>query len=309
MRLLKLTTLVSQLRGADYTDRIVQATLTATQDERSRPTGIGATALALGALVLIYFIRSLLHFLSGTISAPLIFEQFLMCLGQGIEFLFIWHYWKGQDWGRIFVLLWSFVIAAREFSVLVDDGGDLAAFMSHPLRFLHTLLAIFLLYWLNTRSVRSWFKKMSATTADFIQQQLGGRLCTAVESSPGGAVPAWRLAFEHDAEFTLTCPWRIVLDDNLAFASNPGPGVVVDELEPQRLLQNLRVKAVRVTPRTSDLFITFEMGIELQTWSADPQAKQWRYSDSSLIVVADSVGLNSQTIAAPVPLEDSTTND
>jgi hypothetical protein len=278
-------------------------------EERSRPRGIGATALALGALVLIYSIRSLLHFFSGTITPVLIFEQLLMCLGQGIAFLLIWHYWKGQNWGRIFVLLWSFVIAAREFSVLVDGGGDLAAFMSHPLRFLHTLLAIFLLYWLNTRSVRSWFKKMSATAADLIQQQLAGRLCTAVELSASGAVSAWRLAFEHDAELTLTCPWRIVLDDNLAFASNPGPGLVVEEREPQQLLQNLRVKAVRVTPRTSDLFVIFEMGLELQTWSIDSKSQQWRFSDPGLTVTADSAGLNLQAIAATVPTEDSGAND
>lgn len=300
---------VLQLRGADYTDRTVQPTLTAPVEERPRPKGIDATALGLGALVLIYFSRSLLHFFGGPITPPHVFEQFLMCLGQGIEFLFIWNFWKGRDWGRIFVLLWSFAIAAREFSVLVDDGGDLTAFMIHPLRFLHTLLAIFLLYWLNTRSVRSWFKKASATAADLVQQQLAGRLCTAVESSPGGSVSSWRLAFEHDAELTLTCPWRIVLDDNLAFASSPGPGLAVDEREPQQLLQNLRVKAVRVTARTSDLFVTFEMGLELQTWSIDSKSQQWRFSDPSLTVTADSVGLKSQAIAAPSPSEDSAAND
>lgn len=287
----------------------MQATSNEPLEERSRPTGIGATALALGALVPIHFVRSVLHFLSGIITPPHIFVLFLMCLGEGIEFLFIWHYWKGQNWGRIFVLLWSFVIAARELSALVDNGGDLTSLMIHPLRFLHALLAIFLLYWLNTRPVRSWFKKMSATAADLIQQQLAGRLCTAIELSMDGSVSSWRLTFEHDAELILSGPWRIVLDDNLAFASKPGPGTVVDEREPQQLLQNLRVKAVRVTPRTSDLFVTFEMGIELQTWSSGPSAQQWKFSDPALIVTADSVGLSSQAIAAPIPNEDSAAND
>jgi hypothetical protein len=300
---------VSQLHAADYTDRTVQPTLNTPVEERPRPKGIDATAFGLSVLVLIYFSRSLLHFLSEPITPPLVFEQFLMSLGQGIALLLIWDYWKGQNWGRIFVLFWSFVIAAREFSVLVDDGGDLTAFMIHPLRFLHTLLAIFLLYWLNTRSVRSWFKKMSATAADLIQQELAGRLCTAVEICPGGSVSSWRLVFEHDAELNLSCPWRIVLDENLAFASSPGTGVAVDEREPQQLLQNLRVKAVRVTPRTSDLFVTFEMGLELQTWSIDSKSQRWKFSDPYLTVTADSTGLNLQSIAAPSPTEDSGAND
>jgi hypothetical protein len=150
---------------------------------------------------------------------------------------------------------------------------------------------------------------MSATTADLIADHLVGQLCIAVGKDDGG----WRIAFEHDAEVMLHCPWRVVVDDNLAFASpagavtptaerdterdterNPARKPSADEDEVRRLLENLRVKAVRVRPRTSDLFLSFEMGIELQTWSADPRAEDWRFSDPLLTVTADGDSLSSR---------------
>jgi hypothetical protein len=256
----------------------------------------------------------LFHLFSGNVAAFPIVEQLFMCLGQSLELLFIWHYWKGQDSSRIFVLLWSFVIAAKELSILIDRDGNLTSLMSYPIRFFHALLAMFLLYFLNTRPVRAWFKKMSATAAGLIHQQLVGKLCTAVD---GGSGHAWHLAFEHEAELILNCPWRIVMDDNLAFVSDfsgdragsPGTEFPVDEGLPRQLLQNLRATAVRVTPRTSDLFVTFEMGLELQTWSADARTEQWKFSDPVLTVVADAAGLNPQAIPAQIPTEDSAAND
>jgi hypothetical protein len=267
----------------------------------------------MGVLLAIYLVQGLLPIAGGTVATAVVLEQLLICFGRVIEILFIWHYWRGQNWGRIFVLLWSFAVAAKELSTLVDNDGDLMALMSHPLRFFHALLAVFLLYWLNTVPVCAWFKKMSITAADLICDHLAGKLCTAIVESGAAPYPVWRLAFEHDAELTLTCPWRIVMDDNLAFASNlssnpSGNPILEDEEQPQRLLLNLRVKAVRVAPRTSDLFVTFEMGIELQTWSTDPKSQQWRYSDPILTVIANSAGVNSQAVAADISTEDSATN-
>ncbi len=57
--------------------------------------------------------------------------------------------------------------------------------MSHPLSFFQALLACFLLYWLNTRAVRAWFKKMSATAADLITEHLVNKLCTAAAKQSG----------------------------------------------------------------------------------------------------------------------------
>jgi hypothetical protein len=296
----------------------VQTTEPAPASEAPRPTGVALTALALAALVATYLIHGLLHLTGGPLTPAAVLEQLLVCFGGGAELLILWNYWRGQNWGRILILLWSFVVAARDISVLIDGNASLTSLMSHPLSFFRLLMAIFLLYWLNTQPVRAWFKKMSATAADLIADHLAGKLCTAVETSSGDL---WRLSFEHDTELTLACPWRIVLDENLAFASTsapaagavsgaayppakcpPEPGDKEDEA--RRLLQNTRVKSVRVAPRTSDLFLTFEMGIELQTWSTDPHAHQWKFSDPLLTVTADAVNLSSQLIP-PSPSQDS----
>jgi hypothetical protein len=300
--------------------------------EPSQPQGLGLTALALAALIVIYFIRRVLHLFGGTLTLFPVFEQLMMCGGTFLELLLIWHYWKGQNWSRIFVLLWSLFVAVRALSFLVDHNLDPTALMSHPLSFFHALLAVFLLYWLNTSAVRAWFKKTSATEADLIAEQLVGKLCTALDFHPTAtnSNPVWSLTFEHGAELTLSCPWRIVLDDNLAFTSAPAAGSGALTATPplpntsvpdpsaapdyaRRLLQNLRVTAVHLAPRTSDLFLTFEMGIQLQTWNPGPAAGSaalpnthvssptplWRFSDPALTVTANAEGLSSQLVAPP----------
>lgn len=297
---------------ADYTFGMVRTAGSAAKDDVPReqaaqPKGLGLTALALGALVVLDSIRGfggLLDLLHGSHAPVAVIEQLLMSGGRVVGLLFVWHYWKGQDWARLCVLVWSFVIAFREISAFIDHDADLAALMSQPLRFFHAVVAVFLLYWLNTRQVRAWFKRMSATAADLIADHLVGKLCIAVGKDGEG----WRIAFEHDAEIVLHCPWRVVLDDNLAFASAAAGGAAnqgaADEDEVRRLLENLRVKAVRLAPssaasssagpRTSDLFLTFEMGIEVQTWSVDPRADHWRFSDPLLTVTADGGSLSSR---------------
>jgi hypothetical protein len=279
--------------------------------EPSRPRGVSLTALALGALTAIQFVTALLHVFREPLAAAAFSEQLLACMGRGVLLLAVWNYWQGRDWARIVVLLGSFVIAAKEISALIDRDENLVSLMSQPLRFFQAILAIFLLYFLNTRPVRAWFKKVSSTAADLIADHLAGRLCTAVTSSGAAPRQEWRLAFEHDAELTLHCPWRIVLDDNLAFASNSSSNTESPPIpqQPAQLLENLRVKAVLVAPRTSDLFISFEMGIELQSWSIDPKATQWQFSDPTLTVVATSVGIQSQVIAAPISGQDAAEND
>jgi hypothetical protein len=283
--------------------------------EPAPPRGLGLTALALGALIVIELIRGLFHLVGGSLAASPNVEQLLQILVRCLVLLLIWQYWKGREFARIFVLLWSLLVTLQTIAFLADHNLDPAALMSHPLRFFHALLAVFLLYWLNTPTLLAWFKKTSATAADFIAERLVGKLCTALDVRS----PAWRLNFEHGSELTLGCPFRIVLDDNLAFtsaalphesASVPDPSGDPDDA--RRLLQNLRVTAVRLAPRTSDLFLTFEMGIQLQTWSPAPAAGSpalpnpapashaplWSYSDPALTVIATADGVSSQ-LAAP----------
>ena len=311
--------------------------------EPARPRGVGLTALALGALIAFYLVQSLLQLVGETRATRAAVEPLLQCGARSIELLLIWQYWKGRDFARLFVLLWSLLAAARSLALLADHNLDPAALMVRPLSFLQAILALFLLYWLNTPRLRAWFKKISASAADLIAPRLVGRLCTALDLHPSAANshPAWRLTFEHGAELTLTCPWRIVLDDNLAFVSSPAahapaagsgalphqttfptavPSPSTDPDDARRLLQNLRVTAVHLAPHTSDLFLTFEMGIQLQTWSHAPAAGSgyasaagsealphtnrvsnaplWSFSGPGLAVTARADGLSSQLAAA-----------
>jgi hypothetical protein len=288
----------------------------ATAVESSPPKGVALTALAMGALAVPA---------AATVAAQF-HTHSLLGFGYGglalaVAWYTVWSYWKGYHWARVVVLIASFVIVTGETSKIFDRDANLIELMSHPVLFLRFALAAFLLYWLNTRPLRIWFKN-APTAADLISQSLEGRLCTAVERSGAAPNDAWRLAFEHDAELTLNCPWRIVLDDNLAFASHsssttqapateapltaPSTEAPINAQQPSQLLENLRVKAVRLAPRTSDLFISFEMGIELQSWSTDPpipNAQQWKFSDPALVVIADSVGVKPQAVAPRIPAE------
>ncbi len=321
--------------------------------EPARPQGVGLTALALGALLAFYLVQSLLRLTRETHAARPAFQPLLLCGARAVELLLVWQYWKGRDVARIFFLLWSLLAAARAIAYLADHNLDPAALMSRPLDFLQALLALFLLYWLNTPRLRAWFKKISATAADLIAPRLVGRLCTTVDFdlSAANSHPAWRLAFEHGSELILTCPFRIVLDDNLAFAhapaagsahapaadsgalpvtpplpdaSIPVPNPSTDPDDARRLLQNLRVTAVRLAPHTSDLFLAFEMGIQLQTWSHAPAAGSgalpdpapatgtaasspaplWSFSSPGLTVTARADGLTSQLAAASAEAND-----
>ena len=68
-----------------------------------------------------------------------------------IGYLVLWFYWKGRNWARILVLLTSLLAvynlrywSLRGIAERVMLGAEAA-------------LAIFLLYWLNTRRVREFF--------------------------------------------------------------------------------------------------------------------------------------------------------
>jgi hypothetical protein len=68
-----------------------------------------------------------------------------------IGYLVIWFYWRGRNWARILVLLTSLLCLynLRRWS----HSGLLERFMVGA----EAILAIFLLYWLNTRKVREFF--------------------------------------------------------------------------------------------------------------------------------------------------------
>lgn len=76
-----------------------------------------------------------------------------------IGYVVIWFYWKGRNWARILVLLTSLLCLynLRHW----NHGGTAERLMSGT----EAILAIFLLYWLNTKSVRVFFRSQRAADA------------------------------------------------------------------------------------------------------------------------------------------------
>ena len=70
-----------------------------------------------------------------------------------ISFLVLWYFWRGRNWARWLVLVTS-VVALVNLAVL----GSMD-FTEKLLVVAEGALAVWLLVWLNTRSVRAFFSK------------------------------------------------------------------------------------------------------------------------------------------------------
>jgi hypothetical protein len=116
-----------------------------------RPKGISETAV----------LMSLTNALGWIIvdwskpDAATIFSTFTVLIVAG--YVVIWFYWKGRNWARILVLLTSllclynlryFLHARRIEQVMIGTEA---------------MLGIFLLFWLNTQQVKSFFQTSHTT--------------------------------------------------------------------------------------------------------------------------------------------------
>ena len=82
----------------------------------------------------------------------------VICIG----FAIIWFYWQGKNWARIIVLIVSAlsVLNLRIWNT-VSLSSSLLVTPTHVLLASRALLGAVLLFWLNTRSVREFFKSRS----------------------------------------------------------------------------------------------------------------------------------------------------
>jgi hypothetical protein len=110
-----------------------------------RPIGISLTALlmsicnAMGWLIIDW----------TNPHARVTFALFTCLILLG--YLFIWFYWKGRNWARIAILLTSLLTV---FNLLSLNRGN---FVNKVMVISEALLGIFLLWWLNTGTVRRYF--------------------------------------------------------------------------------------------------------------------------------------------------------
>ena len=84
-------------------------------------------------------------------GAAFTFVVFTILIGLG--YVFVWFYWKGHNWARIAVLVTS-VLAVLNLR-FVGRGNTISKVMVIT----EALLGIFLLWWLNTRQIRSYFAR------------------------------------------------------------------------------------------------------------------------------------------------------
>lgn len=81
----------------------------------------------------------------------------------GIGFVVIWFYWQGQSWARNTVLLYSAlsILNLRMMWHMASVSKLFLVTPTHVLLASRALLGASLLFWLNTRSVRQFFKSNS----------------------------------------------------------------------------------------------------------------------------------------------------
>jgi hypothetical protein len=83
-------------------------------------------------------------------DAKLVFAVFTITILIG--YVVVWFYWRGKNWARILVLLTSLLC----FYNLRYWTGD--ALPARIMSSSEAWLAVFLVYWLNTRTVREFFR-------------------------------------------------------------------------------------------------------------------------------------------------------
>ena len=88
-------------------------------------------------------------------NAAAIFALFTVFIAIG--YIVIWFYWKGHNWARILVLLTA-LVCFYNLRYFLHSGIIVRVMIGAE-----ALLALFLLFWLNLHSVKSYFRASRAT--------------------------------------------------------------------------------------------------------------------------------------------------
>jgi hypothetical protein len=75
-----------------------------------------------------------------------------------ISFVALWFFWQGRNWARILVLLTS-VLSVIAPLIPVEETP-----LQRAITVMDAALGVFLLYWLNTKPVKQYFKPVQAIT-------------------------------------------------------------------------------------------------------------------------------------------------
>lgn len=117
----------------------------------NRPNGLTLTTILMAACNALGWL--VIDYRAAHVIGTFIAFTFLIVIG----YLVLWAYWRGQNWARILVLLTSVLTVFN-----LRSWNASASVLKTPNRIMLTsefILGIFLLFWLNTPSVRAFFKR------------------------------------------------------------------------------------------------------------------------------------------------------
>ncbi len=113
--------------------------------ESVKPKGLKANTI----LMVVFNIAGLIFIDSN--SKYLGFEIFLFILIISISYLVLWYYWQGNNWARILVMLSSILSLVNVYGIKKYSFAQASLIVSEA------ALGLYLLWWLNTQSVKTYF--------------------------------------------------------------------------------------------------------------------------------------------------------
>ena len=87
-------------------------------------------------------------------DAVMVFSLFTAFIVVG--YVVIWFYWKGQNWARVLILLTS-LLCLYNLRYFLHSG-----IIKKTMIGAEALIAVFLLFWLNSQPVKSYFRVSKA---------------------------------------------------------------------------------------------------------------------------------------------------
>jgi hypothetical protein len=82
-----------------------------------------------------------------------VFQLVLCTIIVGVSYCVLWHYWLGKNWARILVIITSLVALINLVIIQEMNTYEKVVVITEA------ILAVFLLYWLNTNKVKVFFKE------------------------------------------------------------------------------------------------------------------------------------------------------
>jgi hypothetical protein len=118
--------------------------------DMNRPMGITVTAILMSITNAMGWMMIDWH--TEKVQIRFVTYSLLILIG----YVFLWFYWQGRNWARLSVIACS-LMAILNLSNWNSSKPGTILLPRHIMIASEAAIALFLLYWLNTRPIRSWF--------------------------------------------------------------------------------------------------------------------------------------------------------